>query len=155
MLYINNKRVYCADDAGIPDYFGTSDQQDPRTAKIIDWYIENPRRKDFDSTEDFARKVMKHLRTKYLPIKCTHINYPGPYIIKMSGSRAKDADKANKKAGLSYTPGGYTWHHHENVTYYSPDKIKCAMYLIDSDYHSFPHSGGVKEYEAYTGRTYK
>lgn len=154
MLFINNIQVDCADDAGIPKQFGDSYHQDSRIATIIDWYIEKPSREDFKTAKAFAKKVMEHLSTEHLPIKCTHISYPGPYKIVMSGSRKTDAERANQEAHLQYTPGGYTWHHHEDIVFHSPDHIECYMYLLKSSYHQTPHSGGVKEYEAHTGRTY-
>lgn len=155
MLFINNIQVGCADDAGIPRYFGPSYHQDSRIATIIDWYIEDSSKHDFRTTRAFTDKVMEHLSTQYLPIKCTHISYPGPYTIVMSGSRKTDAARANHEAGLKNgTPGGYTWHHHEEIDFHSPDNIKCNMYLLKSSYHQTPHSGGVKKYEVLTRTPY-
>lgn len=154
MLFIHNRKVKSCDAPSIRRQFGRSFEQDSRTARIIDWYIEDTSEHRFCSIKDFADEVMEQLSTKYLPIKCTHISYPGPYTIVMSGSRRTDADRANQEAHLQYTPGGYTWHHRERVIFHSRDHIECNMYLLDSNYHQSPHSGGVQEYERHTGESY-
>lgn len=54
--------------------------------------------------------------------------------IKPTGNRASDFDAANKIAGYSSTPKGYTWHHHQS---------KGRMQLVNSSVHSKTgHTGG-------------
>ena len=55
--------------------------------------------------------------------------------INMRGNRTTDFTAANKKAGYSRTPLGYTWHHHEDGE---------TMQLIPFDIHdAVKHTGGV------------
>lgn len=90
----------------------------------------------------------------HLQILCTHNRYPGPYTITMSGSRSEDEKRANEKATLRGTPSGYTWHHAEGIARRGSLYL-CKMYLILSSYHNRNwHSGGVAEYERYTGKRY-
>ncbi|MEW9870977.1 HNH endonuclease [Arthrobacter sp. HS15c] len=54
--------------------------------------------------------------------------------IQPTGSRAADFRFANKAAGRSRTPTGYTWHHHQDVG---------LVQLIRSDIHrATGHTGG-------------
>ncbi|MCI0417433.1 HNH endonuclease [bacterium] len=63
-----------------------------------------------------------------------------PYSIKtvqiqMTGNRATDFARANKAAGFSETPQGYTWHHVEDT---------MTMQLVPTDLHAaVKHTGGV------------
>ncbi len=55
-------------------------------------------------------------------------------MIKPTGNRAKDFSAANKAAGYSSTPKGYTWHHHQSTG---------RMQLVNSSIHSKTgHTGG-------------
>ncbi|MHB9022612.1 MAG: Ig-like domain-containing protein [Armatimonadota bacterium] len=52
-----------------------------------------------------------------------------------TGSRAGDFAAANKAAGFSSTPKGYTWHHHQNGK---------TMQLVESEIHRLTgHTGGL------------
>ena len=54
--------------------------------------------------------------------------------ITLSGNRATDARRANEAAGLSSTPEGYVWHHHQD---------SGLMHLFDEDIHrATGHTGG-------------
>jgi hypothetical protein len=54
--------------------------------------------------------------------------------IQLTGVRAKDFALANKQAGFSKTPKGYTWHHHENGK---------TMQLVPRKIHDeVKHTGG-------------
>ena len=65
----------------------------------------------------------------------------------MTGSYKADFEAANKVAGLSKTPEGYTWHHTEKMG---------TMQLIETRVHqSARHSGGVQLYkEQHQGKGY-
>jgi len=55
--------------------------------------------------------------------------------IKMTGNRKIDEGLANKAAGLSKKPEGYTWHHHHDSQ---------TMMLVDEELHkAIKHTGGV------------
>lgn len=67
--------------------------------------------------------------------------------IKLTGSRSADELAANKAAGYTKTPAGYTWHHHQELG---------LMQLVDADVHgAFAHTGGVSVYQAVFSTTYK
>ncbi|MFJ6570663.1 polymorphic toxin-type HINT domain-containing protein [Streptomyces sp. NPDC091292] len=54
--------------------------------------------------------------------------------IQLTGSRPRDFRLANQAAGLSETPAGYTWHHHQD---------RGLMQLIDRQIHADTgHTGG-------------
>jgi len=54
------------------------------------------------------------------------------------GGRAQDVARANEKAGLTGTPEGYTWHHHEDGK---------TMQLVPMDLHEYVrHTGGIAKY---------
>ncbi|MDG4762729.1 polymorphic toxin-type HINT domain-containing protein [Solwaraspora sp. WMMD406] len=56
--------------------------------------------------------------------------------ITLSGNRSTDFARANRAAGLSSTPTGYTWHHHQD---------KGLMQLVDRTVHAKTgHTGGFK-----------
>jgi len=60
--------------------------------------------------------------------------------IKYSGNRVIDFSNANKAAGFSHTPEGYTWHHVED---------EKTMILVRTDIHKlFPHTGGFSLFKA-------
>ncbi len=55
----------------------------------------------------------------------------------MTGKNALDFSAANRAAGLSKTPAGFTWHHHHDSR---------TMLLLPRDIHSrpaVPHTGGA------------
>jgi hypothetical protein len=55
--------------------------------------------------------------------------------IQLSGNRSTDFARANRAAGLSETPAGYTWHHHQD---------SGLMQLVDSKVHAATdHTGGL------------
>ena len=55
-------------------------------------------------------------------------------MIKPTGSRGADFAAANKVAGYSSTPKGYTWHHHQTMG---------RMQLVETGVHSQTgHTGG-------------
>lgn len=59
----------------------------------------------------------------------------GQVRIHMTGDDAADFAAANKAAGLSRTPKGHTWHHHQDGS---------TMQLVRSDLHNnVPHTGGA------------
>lgn len=155
MLLIAGRRITSPDDEDITAVFGLSYEQDRNVADIIDWCIEDHNYHYFGGPAVFRSYVMGSVTTGgHLKILCTHSRYHGAYTITMSGSRSEDAKRANAKAGLHGTPSGYTWHHAENIGH-SGSGYRCKMYLIKTTYHnSNPHSGGVAEYERYTGKTY-
>lgn len=155
MLLIAGRRITSPDDEDIAAVFGLSYEQDRNVADIIDWCIEDQNYHYFGGPEAFRSYVMGSVTTGgHLKILCTHSRYHSAYTITMSGSRSEDAKRANAKAGLHGTPSGYTWHHAENIRH-SGSGYRCKMYLIKKSYHDHnPHSGGVAEYERYTGKTY-
>jgi hypothetical protein len=51
------------------------------------------------------------------------------------GNHASDLTEANRKAGLTEMPAGYTWHHHQDGR---------TMQLVPKDLHlAVRHAGGV------------
>ncbi len=51
------------------------------------------------------------------------------------GNHSTDFTEANKKAGLSEMPAGYTWHHHQD---------RRTMQLVPKDLHlAVRHAGGI------------
>lgn len=55
-------------------------------------------------------------------------------MIKPTGNRSLDFGEANKVAGYSSTPKGYTWHHHQTTG---------RMQLVETKVHSQTgHTGG-------------
>ncbi len=68
--------------------------------------------------------------------------------ITMTGTYAGDFAAANKAAGLSATPKGYTWHHAETMG---------EMQLIQTEAHEAArHSGGVQLYkDQHNGKGYR
>ena len=56
------------------------------------------------------------------------------YLDRFSGNRTADAAAANAKAGLTETPKGMSWHHHEDLH---------TMQLVPQSIHSaIGHTGG-------------
>jgi A nuclease of the HNH/ENDO VII superfamily with conserved WHH len=92
----------------------------------------------------------------------THLYPAGPgeshtVRIRYTGSRRQDFGAANRAAGLGETqrpPTGYTWHHLDD---YDPISNTGTMQLVTTDAHeaTYPHNGGVKQYQDATGRKYK
>jgi hypothetical protein len=77
--------------------------------------------------------------------------------IEYTGSRRQDFGAANREAELGTTqkpPEGYTWHHLDD---YNPATNTGTMQLIETGAHeaTYPHNGGVKQYQDTTGRKYK
>ena len=149
MLVIGEVRIDDPDHKMLVKHFRETYNREERIGDIIAWYMEDHRVHRFDNIAQFRRKVLGIAQGSHLPIQFTHPTHPGPYVIEMTGSRHADFDEANKAAGLASTPGGYTWHHRENVRYNSINKkVWCQMYLIDTGYHSsVRHRGAVYEYE--------
>lgn len=104
----------------------------------------------FPINSKYAGKVMPaealpvNLRAKYPSgVRFTSEGYPdlSPYAKRslpvkgLTGNRTKDAKTANRAAGFSDTPDGYTWHHHEDGV---------TMQLVPTDLHKAAlHTGGV------------
>ncbi len=77
--------------------------------------------------------------------------------IEYTGSRRQDYGQANIRAGLGTTqkpPKGYTWHH---VDDYDPATNTGTLQLVEQGPHedTYPHNGGVRQYEKATGKKYK
>ena len=74
-------------------------------------------------------------------------------VISLSGNYSTDFRRANKAAGLTSKPVGYTWHH----VNYNPRTGKGTMELIRTSVHraTYPHSGGVAEYRKHHKTGYK
>lgn len=97
-------------------------------------------------------KLPVHLQKKYPnSVRIDRNGYPdfSPYSRKtirsteLTGNYANDFSIANRAAGYSSTPTGYTWHHHQNGR---------DMLLIPKDIHAaVRHSGGA----SYLGHSVK
>ncbi|RZJ56890.1 MAG: hypothetical protein EOO55_04425, partial [Hymenobacter sp.] len=75
----------------------------------------------------------------------------GSAVIEMTGKYDADFAKANRAAGHTATPAGYTWHHTEVVTQRN-GKIYNRMELVKTDAHQAArHSGGAQLYRGITG----
>jgi hypothetical protein len=75
----------------------------------------------------------------------------GRVRIPYQGSRGRDFTEANRVAGFSATPEGYTWHHAN----YNPRTGFGDMQLVRFDVHSVtPHAGGVSDFVRSTGLRY-
>ncbi len=75
----------------------------------------------------------------------------GQVSIPYQGTRSRDFTQANKAAGFSETPEGYTWHHAN----YDPETGFGDMQLVKESVHaSKSHAGGVSEFSAATGIKY-
>ena len=75
----------------------------------------------------------------------------GRVRIPYQGTRSRDFSLANRMAGFSETPAGYTWHHAN----YNSRTGYGDMQLVRYDVHSTtPHSGGVSDFVASTGHAY-
>jgi hypothetical protein len=74
--------------------------------------------------------------------------------IPLTGSRRKDVEAANAKAGFARTPEGYTWHH---VDDFNPGAGTGSFELVEKRAHKAtnPHSGSVAQHEAFFGTPYK
>ncbi|WP_264253594.1 HNH endonuclease [Pantoea ananatis] len=74
--------------------------------------------------------------------------------ISYSGDYDLDFQSANEIAGLNQTstPRGYVWHHLDD---YDLKTNTGTMQLVEQNAHSgIPHSGGVSQYKAATGKSY-
>ncbi len=96
----------------------------------------------------YLKELSPELQAKYPNgVKFNSRGFPefSPYAkttveIKYTGSRTGDFAAANKAAGFTETPKGYTWHHHEGV---GPNGVG-KMELVPSDIHgAVKHTGGV------------
>jgi len=77
--------------------------------------------------------------------------------IEYTGSRRQDFGAANQASGVGTTqkpPDDYSWHH---VNDYDPATNTGTMQLVETAAHeaTYPHNGGVKQYQDATGRKYK
>ena len=74
--------------------------------------------------------------------------------IKLTFNDIHDKLLANKLAGFSRNPAGYTWHHLDD---YDPLNGTCTMQLVETKIHqaTVPHYGGVKIAEEFFKITYK
>jgi hypothetical protein len=78
--------------------------------------------------------------------------------ITYSGRRSSDFRAANEEAGLkmfgSKPPKGYTWHHLDD---WNPVTNTRTMQLVRRKIHeaTYPHRGGVSQWEKATGQKYK
>ncbi|QDY42318.1 HNH endonuclease signature motif containing protein [Candidatus Pantoea soli] len=74
--------------------------------------------------------------------------------ISYSGDSVLDFQSANEIADLiqKSTPEGYVWHHLDD---YGPKINTGTRQLVEQNAHSgIPHSGGVIQYKAATGKSY-
>ena len=73
--------------------------------------------------------------------------------IPMQGGRDLDNTQAFAESGISPSEAkGYTWHH---MSDFDPDTGKVTMQLVDKSAHkAIPHSGGVSQYQEYSGTKY-
>ncbi|AEG00906.1 RHS repeat-associated core domain-containing protein [Methylomonas methanica] len=76
--------------------------------------------------------------------------------IEYTGTRNRDFGAANEAAGFGNRqkpPSGYSWHHLDD---YEPATNKGTMQLIKREAHeaTYPHAGGVSQYEKATGIPY-
>jgi filamentous hemagglutinin len=93
--------------------------------------------------ETYPVELLKpELREKYPEsVRFNEKGFPdfSPYAretveIRYTGDRADDFDLANEAAGLTHTPEGYSWHHHEDAK---------TMQLVPTDLHkAVRHTGG-------------
>jgi RHS repeat-associated protein len=75
----------------------------------------------------------------------------GVVRIPYQGTRTRDFTLANRAAGFSKTPEGYTWHHAN----YNPRTGHGDMQLVRTGVHdSTSHSGGVSDFTKSTGIKY-
>ena len=156
MLIIEKKFIVNINDEMLLKEFGVNYMRCPKLDDDIAAMIEDSDTYVFESMEDFKSKVAKGKNSGgHLVRRFVLRSHPGPYKIMMTGKRSDDADAANKKAGLVSTPDGYTWHHAEGILKDGNGYYLCNMYLIKTWYHKRNHSGGVNEYERFTGKTYR
>ncbi|HET9505994.1 MAG TPA: polymorphic toxin-type HINT domain-containing protein [Hymenobacter sp.] len=83
--------------------------------------------------------------------------YKGPgkntVTIEMTGKYGDDFAEANRLAGHTKTPKGYTWHHTEVVNS-NGGKLYNEIELVKTNAHQAArHSGGAQLYRELTGRT--
>lgn len=95
-------------------------------------------------TDGVYDQLSPELEVKYpKSVKFDENGFPdfSPYRIQsvrvkgLTGNRAHDSALANEAAGLTSTPKGYTWHHHQDGV---------TMELVPRDLHTaVPHTGGA------------
>ena len=73
--------------------------------------------------------------------------------IVMQGSRTRDFTQANKAAGFSKTPTGYTWHH---VADFNSSTGETTMQLVRRSAHeaTYPHIGSADQFAKYFNVNY-
>ena len=101
---------------------------------------------------DFSDNVNNCLHPDVLGKKI-EINITGQ--MNSNGSKIGDVELANQTAGIAgkNTPVGYTWHHMDD---FNPSTGKCTMQLVRTTEHQkcIPHTGGVKQWENFSGQSY-
>lgn len=81
----------------------------------------------------------------------------GPFevVITYTGSRNQDFAAANRAAGYTVKPEGYTWHHTMDVIQESDGRVTGVMQLVETEAHDAArHNGGVAKYTEWTGTPY-
>jgi hypothetical protein len=74
-------------------------------------------------------------------------------VIEMTGKYGDDFAAANKRAGLSKTPTGYTWHHTEQVKTMN-GKTYNKLVLVETGAHDAArHLGGAQIYRGMKGNS--
>ena len=75
-------------------------------------------------------------------------------VIKLTGSRRKDFERANSIVGLPGTPDDYTWHHIDD---FDASTGWSTLELVRTSAHkaTVPHSGSVAQYEEFNGVPYR
>lgn len=158
MLIIFGRLITSLDASMLQNRFGRQGLERPDWIDdILEFFINDDQHiYRFRSTEGLARTILENrMRRRPLQLWFLHPYRPGPYLIRMQGRRRDDEVLANRAAGLDWTPDNYTWHHAENIFYFRQGIYWCNMYLIESNYHNTtPHTGGVNEYEFFTGIKY-
>ena len=83
----------------------------------------------------------------------TTANQKNVVEIVMQGSRTRDFTQANKAAGFTKTPQGYTWHH---VADFDPSTGKTTMQLVTRTAHeaTYPHAGSADQFAKHFNVTY-
>lgn len=150
--------IYDVDDPALVRRFGYTYQRGEFVDRIIEQYILDQRTHQFPSMDAFAHTLVGNPPQGPLIIQQIYLypNLPNPVRIRMTGSHAADYAAANRAAGFGATPGGYTWHHAENIRLVARGQYDCDMYLIQTWYHArVPHAGGVREYEWAMNQRYR
>jgi RHS repeat-associated protein len=143
------------------NYGALFEQQPPfKNAKFrsIGEYVASVKDKDVDLLKGVTRNEnggVDFANSPYLfPVEGEQLNV---VRIEYTGSRRKDFGAANKAAKISESqkpPELYTWHHLDD---YDPQTNTGTMQLIKREVHeaTYPHKGGIAQYEKHTGKKYK